>query len=112
MVLIPVNIAVYASIAVGLIQGRRRRASMQPSGIDMAFRQVESAVKERFPDMPEGFTMREALSRVRSLEPGLSWDQIEKSLEAYEAYRYGGAPYPSGERPELAELLRSLRRRW
>jgi hypothetical protein len=111
-VLIAVNVAVYTSIAAGVIQGRRRRTTMRPSGTDAAFNQLESALVKRFPDLPEGFTMREGLSRVRSLEPDLRWDRIEESLEGYEAYRYGGDPVPSGEQPELAKLIHKLRSPW
>jgi len=105
-----VNAAAYASIAAGVIQGRRRRRTTGPADEDAAFSQLESALIRRFPDLPEGFTMREGLSRVRSLEPGLGWDGIERSLESYEAYRYGGGPAPSGEQPDLTKLVRRLRR--
>ena len=111
-VLIALNVAVYASIAIGVIQGRRRRRITSPAGKDAVFSQLESALVRRFPDLPEGFTMREGLSRVRPLEPGLGWDRIEESLEGYEAYRYGGDPAPSGEQPELAKLIRKLRSPW
>ena len=110
--LIPVNVVVYASIAVGVIQGRRRRATVRPAGADSTFIQLESALNKRFPDLPEGFTIREGLSRARSLEPDLGWDRIEKSLEGYEAYRYGGDLAPSGEQPELVKLIRKLRSPW
>jgi hypothetical protein len=110
--LILVNVAVYASIGVGVIHGRRRQKIIRPAGADTAFNQLESALNKRFPDLPQGFTMREGLSRAKSLEPDLSWDRIQRSLEGYEAYRYGGDQAPSGEQPELAKLIRKLRSPW
>jgi len=111
-ILVPLNVIVYASVAVGLLQGRRRSAAAMRAGDHTTFGQLESALRERFPDMPEGFTMREGLSRARSFEPGLGWDRIEKSLERYEAYRYGSDAPPSVEQPELAKLIRKLRSPW
>lgn len=111
-ILIALNVAVYASIALGVVQSRRRRSTTRLADTKTAFSQLESALTKRFPDLPEGFTMREGLSRARSLDPGLGWDQIEESLEGYEAYRYGGDAAPSGEQPELTRLIRELRSPW
>jgi len=110
-ILILVNLIVYASVAAGLIEGRRRSATIV-GGQEAIFRQLESVLKKRFPDLPEGFTMREGLSRVKSLGLDLSWDPLERALEGYEAYRYGGGPAPSGTQPELARLIRRLGRAW
>jgi hypothetical protein len=54
-----------------------------------AFRLLEEALTEAFPDLPPGFTWREALARVRASKIGGDLG-IEKALAAYEAYRYGG----------------------
>jgi hypothetical protein len=110
--LLVANVAVYASVALGLLQGRRRRETVSAGVNDAMFNQIESALQRRLPQLPDGFTMREGLSSVRSIEPDLAWDQIEVSLEGYEAYRYGGGPPPSGERPELTKLIQRLRSSW
>ena len=81
-------------------------------GTGAVFNQLELALRKRFPDLPKGFTLREGLYKVRALEPALGWDQIGRSLEGYEAYRYGGEPIPSGEHPELMKLIRKLRSAW
>lgn len=109
-VLVPLNIVIYTSIVVGVIQARRRK--LKPGGKETTFTQLEAAMVKRFPDMPVGFTMREGLQRARSVEPDLGWDQIEKSLDGYEAFRYGGGPLPPVEQPELAKLVRRLRSGW
>ncbi len=111
-VLVPVNIAVYVSIAVGVIQTRRRRTAKKLAGSNTAFGLLESAMMKRFPDLPEGFTLREGLRRARSIEPDLGWDKIERSLDGYEAYRYGDDPPPSNEQPELGKLIRKLGSGW
>ena len=108
--MVPLNIIIYASIAIGLIQARRRKA--KSSGEGTTFGQLESAMVKRFPDMPVGFTMREGLQRAKSAEPDLGWDQIEASLDGYEAFRYGGGPLPPADQPELAKLVHRLRSGW
>ena len=109
-VLVSANVMFYASIAIGLVQAGRRKS--KTAGVGTTFSQLESAMVRRFPDMPVGFTMREGLRRARSVEPDLGWDQIEVSLDGYEAFRYGGGPSPPAEQPELAKLVRRLRSGW
>jgi len=101
------NVLVYSSIIVGLVQWRRRPVS-GPVDLNAMFRQLEPALERRFPDLPEGYTIREGLSRARSLGLDLRWEKIENALEGYEAYRYGDGSLPSSAQPELEKLVRRL----
>ena len=103
-----VNVAVYSSLIVGLTQRRRWSSMSGPADLATMFSQLELALKKRFPDLPEGFTIREGLSKVRSLGLDLSWDKIESALEGYEAHRYGDEPLPTATQPELRKLVKEL----
>src|SRR5580658_4367053 len=99
-ILIALNLAVYLSLIAAVIQGRRRAAIAKVPAATGNFADVESALRRSFPDLPQGFTMREGLSRANQVEPGLGWDQIGKSLREYEAHRYGDDPAPQGDQSE------------
>lgn len=107
--LLVVNAAVYLSLTAGLIQRRRWSSMIGQEDLTAMFGQLELALKKRFPDLPEGFTIREGISRVRTLGLDLRWDRIESALEGYEAHRYGEEPLPSTAQPELMKLVRELR---
>lgn len=106
---IALNVLVYASLAVGLVQWRKQRVLL-PSDAVQAFQLLETNLKRAFPDITEGFTWREAVSRARNAKPDLEWDKIEQDVNVYEAYRYGGAAAPPVPGNEFTTLLRALRR--
>lgn len=91
-------------------QGSSRRGAerVDPASLDEAFREIELALEKRFPDLPEGFTLKEGLSRARTTEPGLRWDDIDAALGAYEAHRYGDLPVSQAPQPELKRLIIEL----
>jgi hypothetical protein len=102
-----VNAGAYVTLGAGLVQARRR-ARIDPTTLDEAFHELELVLKKRFPDLPEGYTLREGLSRARSTEPGLRWDDIDVALGAYEAHRYGDIAASQAPRPELKRLITEL----
>jgi hypothetical protein len=106
---IALNVLVYASLVVGLVQWRRQRVLL-PSDALEAYQLLEASLKRAFPDITEGFTWREAVSRARNAKPDLDWGKIERDVDVYEAYRYGGAPAPPAPGSEFITLLRALRR--
>jgi hypothetical protein len=104
-----VNAVVYASLAAGLVQRRRHRLP-PPADAVAAFQLLERYFKRAFPDISEGFTWREAISRARKVKTNLEWDKIQQDVSVYEAYRYGGGPAPPAPGDELLGLIRALRR--
>ena len=99
----------YASLAIGLIQWRGQRLP-PPADSAAAFRLLETNLKRAFPDIKEGFTWREAISRARNLSADLEWDKIEQDVNVYEAYRYGDGPAPPAPGNEFLRLVKALRR--
>ena len=63
------NAAAYFSLAAGLVQWRRQRLTL-PVGSVAAFQLLERSLERAFPDIKEGFTWREAISRTRNAQGG------------------------------------------
>jgi hypothetical protein len=98
--------AVYAFLVVGLVV-LRRKPRMSIGG---GFRTLGEVLRARFPDLPDGFTLREGLVRARQVEPGLDWGAIDQALIAYEGYRYGTLPESGASSPVVVNLVTALRR--
>jgi hypothetical protein len=103
------NLAVYASLAAALLQWNRQRIPV-PRDARTAFHLLEDALRRSFPDLPQGFTLREGLTRARQADPGLKWEDIDRSLAQYESFRFGDGSTPSLPIPEVMRLVRALRR--
>ncbi len=108
--LVVLNVAAYGSLAAGLMQTRRQRSSR---GVDVsgAFPLLALTLRKAVPELPAGFTWRQGISAAKGLELNLRWDEIDKAVGEYEAYRYGGRPAPEASQPEVMRLVEALRRR-
>ncbi|MGA2664598.1 MAG: hypothetical protein ABSF83_06625 [Nitrososphaerales archaeon] len=107
---IGLNLAAYASLAAALLQWGRQRPP-RPTDGPAAFRLLERALRRSFPDLPRGFTLKEGLSKARLDGPALRWEEIDRTVADYEAFRYGDGPAPSLPQPELMRLVKVLWRR-
>src|SRR2546425_8519804 len=94
--LIPLDILIYLSLILGVFKARSREATPRVEDPVLAFALLEKSLQKAFPDLPEGFTLREALSLAERLRLKVDWGRVQLALERYEAFRYGGAT-PSGE---------------
>lgn len=107
--LIAANIAAYIFLLLGVLRGRSRKPPRNPS-IEEAFRFLESALKQAFPDLPEGFTWKEVTSRLKSLDIDVNWAEVEDTLRKYEAFRYGGIEYQNANADSVLQLASELPR--
>ena len=109
--LLALNAAVYLSLVAGLI-ARRRPPTPASEDIRSAFVLLDGALRKAFPDLPEGFTWREGMTKAKKKGLQLDWKELDKTLRSYEAYRYGGADEPKSSQSELLRLVRALRSSW
>lgn len=104
--LIAVNAVGYGSLLAGSVVLLRERRSPRPKA--PALEALTDALRARFPDLPPGFTLREGVGRARHLKLDIDWQEVDRSVSAYEGHRFGSSqpsPYPG-----LGELAEALRR--
>ena len=108
-VLVPLDIIIYASLILGVSQSKRKT---QPRVEDpvLAFELLEKSLEKAFPELPPGFTLREALSRAERLNLNVDWNRIQLALGRYEAFRYGGEALPGKVQEEVLRLAAILPR--
>src|SRR2546426_11031583 len=92
--LIPLDILIYLSLILGVFKARSREATPRVEDPVLAFALLEKSLQKAFPDLPEGFTLREALSLAERLRLKVDWGRVQLALERYEAFRYGGGDPP------------------
>jgi len=107
---VALNVAVYISLGMALLQLSRQRIPSPPDARG-AFMLLGSGLRRAFPDLPQGFTLREGLYRARLAGLDVRWDEIDRTLADYEAHRYGGGPAPGLPQSELMRLVKVLWRR-
>ena len=108
--LIPLDILVYLSLILGVFEMRRREAKPRVEDPLLAFALLEKSLQKAFPDLPAGFTLREALSFAERLRLKVDWGRVQLALERYEAFRYGGATLPEQVHEEVLRLAAILPR--
>jgi hypothetical protein len=99
------NLLAYAAAASGVAVLVRSPSKVR----ERTFRELGDVLRGRFPELPEGFTLREGLARARQVAPLLDWGEIYRALDDYEGYRYGGFPEPNSQQPALVGLVAALR---
>jgi len=108
--LIPLDILIYLSLILGVFKARRGAATPRVEDPVLAFALLEKSLQKAFPDLPEGFTLREALSLAERLRLKVDWGRVQLALERYEAFRYGGATLPEQVHEEVLRLAAILPR--
>lgn len=88
--------ALDALLCVGIFVGyftiARRKSNIKITSLREAFEYLEKRLRQAFPDLRDGFTWGEAMTRVRPLYESREedWTLVNGILEKYQAYRYGG----------------------
>jgi peptide/nickel transport system permease protein len=79
--------------------------------IDVAFKILESSLKQNFPDLRDGYTWKEALQKAKEAGIQMDWKEVEATLKQYEAFRYGGEDVRDGNGKSIVELASLLYQR-
>jgi hypothetical protein len=107
--LVAANGALYLLLALRLLR-QRRRFGPPPSSLSGAFASLTRPLQEAIPELPSGYTWREAVVKMRQMHLEVDWKSVERALDGYEMARYGGHPEPSVEYSEVVRLGRILMR--
>jgi hypothetical protein len=105
--LIGINSVAYVLLALRIIR-IRYFSKPEISNTIEAFQLLEVALREKFPELPEGFTWGDAMSTLKQMNLDINWGRLEAALIDYESYRYGGSQPSSADPQEvlrLADLL-------
>lgn len=109
LALIAVNGLLYSALLVGVVL-KRRIPTPVIDDTPTAFGLLEKALRQT-PGLRPGFTWEEAIARTRSSGFDVDWTRVMRSLDGYEAYRYGGGERPKGDNREVIRLTILLKRR-
>lgn len=101
---------VFVLLGAGLVALRRIRPPVFQD-VQGAFQDLDMSITKFVPDMPPGFSWREAMDRLKGTGMKVDWSRMESSLAEYEAFRYGGSEMPKGGKEEVAKVSMEIRRR-
>ena len=88
----------------GYVRFRRNWASRVGS-LPEAFLLLESTLWRRYPELPDGLTLREALSRIEELGIEVDWQEMYSLLKQYESYKYGDIKLNNSPLAEIIKLI-------
>jgi hypothetical protein len=101
------NIIVYGLLIFSVVR-RRYFSKPEISNTIEAFQLLEMALRERFPELPAGFTWGDAMSRLKQMNLDIDWGRLEIAMNDYESYRYGGSRQSSTDPREVLRLADRL----
>lgn len=101
-----------AILAVALLGYFELRGLRVPTAADIpsAFAVLEDSIRKYAPGMPFGYSWGEAFRWLKAKGVKADWDGVEKTLEGYEGFRYGGKPLPDGGKDSVLVLCAKVRR--
>jgi hypothetical protein len=78
--------------------------------IKEVYQVLDRSIEKYVPSLVQGYTWEEAFGRLRESGIKADWGELDKMLEEYEAYRYGGKEAPKTGQTEVVALALKLRR--
>ncbi len=93
-----------------------RKESDLPANISLeeAFNTLDLSLKQSYPDLPQGYTWKETLIRIKTNyrnQRNIDWSDVENTLKRYEAFRYGGVRFENEDSRPILRLARMIKRR-
>jgi hypothetical protein len=107
--LVSIDVAIYAAALAAYV--RMRQVAFRPPNPEKAFSLLEKSLQKAFPELPQGFTWREAMKKVEATNLDVDLTEVSKALIQYEAWRYGESMKPEEVNGEVVRLAKGLSRR-
>jgi len=107
--LVGANAAIYLMLSYQLVHGSMAHAR-HAGNLSEAFGVLGEEVKEWMPSLPPGYTWREVVAEVKKRGLKIDWASFGKSMDAYEALRYGDSESGGTDYREVLTLARELKR--
>ena len=110
-ILIPLDGLLYFVLINGYLKYKKLFKIPKVASPAEAFTFFETSYKELFPQDQDGFTWGEAITKANNLAKlkDFEWDQVQKSLRDYEAFRYGGIETQQIETYPILKLAVTMR---
>jgi hypothetical protein len=107
--LVGVNAAIYLMLFYQLVHGRLA-TNRHAGNLSEAFEVLGEEVKKWMPSLPPGYTWREVVAEVKRRGLKIDWASFGRSMDAYEALRYGDSESSGNDYREVLTLARELKR--
>ena len=107
--LVGANGAIYLMLSYQLVHGRMAH-TRHAGNLSEAFGVLGEEVKEWMPPLPPGYTWREVVAEAKRRGLKIDWASFGKSMDAYEALRYGDSESGGTDYREVLTLARELKR--
>lgn len=108
--LVAFDIVLYAALVISYA-ATRKQPLLRITNLREAFGFLEKRLKRAFPDLRDGFTWNEVITRVRPMYDNVDWVEVDKVLQKYESYRYGGVDPGDVQVDSIVRLAMTLPRR-
>ena len=107
-ILIGANALIYILLFLQVVRREAGRAPVA-GGMSGAFEMLGVELNRRIPEMPPGYTWREAVAEVKKRKLKVDWKKVGSALASYEAVRYGGEGEDEADCGEILVLAKELR---
>ena len=109
-----IAVIVAECLAAALLFLRKESDVPADISLDEAFNVLDISIKQSYPDLPQGYTWKEILNRIKidhQYQSKTDWFDVEDTLKRYESFRYGGIQFENEDSRPILRLARMLKRR-
>jgi hypothetical protein len=110
LALAAVNFVLFGLAGYQLVARRPPPTGEEEVELSQAFKELDKAVRSKFPRTPPGLTWRETIAMTESLKVDVDWSKVGRALDSYEGLRYGGRKDDHQDASEVVALARRLKR--
>ena len=103
------DVAVLAAAVVGVLALRGVRAR-KVENLAEAFGALERSIAVGAPWLPPGSTWGETFEHLKGAGVEADWSKMGETLNAYEAFRFGGRPDPVDGKEDVVGLATRIQR--
>ena len=109
LALVGADLTLVILAGAGYILSKRLGPGSVPD-VRAAFDLLDRSIVRYAPELPPGYTWKEAFEHLKENGVEGDWKRLEERLSEYEAFRYGKKAAPPGDGADVATVAMKLRR--